>query len=437
MPNPDPQDVRSLRAAVDHLIDTRPGKELLTPVYDDPAYPIVDGFIYRSGGNTASYMIVTETQRVIINTGMFYEVLHHKRVFDAVSTNPTKYIITTQAHVDHVGGVYLFREPATQYVAQENNPACQRDDARIQKLRIQTAGIWFDVSGKEIGRFIKENPGVRMQQDTPVPDVMFSDRLRLTVDDLQLELISTPGGETIDSVAVWLPQHRTALVSNLFGPLFPHFPNFNTLRGDKYRFAEPYLASVRTVRELKPELLIVGRNEPIRGAELIDACLRRLHDAVEYVHTEVLRRMNEGDAIDRIVSELALPPELRVGQGYGKVAWAARTMWESYIGWFRLQSSTEMYSVDVRETLAALVQHTGVQNTLAAAKAALSNAQPVQALHLAEAVLASDPNDVAAAAIAVAAHDALLADGGDESFWESGFLKYQRERFAMIAASTP
>jgi hypothetical protein len=38
---------------------------------------------------------------------------------------------------------------------------------------------------------------------------------------------------------VWLPEHRVALVSNLFGPLFPHFPNLNTIRGDKYRFVEP------------------------------------------------------------------------------------------------------------------------------------------------------------------------------------------------------
>jgi len=30
-------------------------------------------------------------------------------------------------------------------------------------------------------------------------------------------------------------------LSNLFGPLFPHFPNFNTLRGDKYRFPVPYM----------------------------------------------------------------------------------------------------------------------------------------------------------------------------------------------------
>ena len=63
----------NIQEQVDHLIDTRPGKELLTAVYDDPAYPIVDGLVYRSGGNSASYMLLTDHGRVIVNTGMGYE----------------------------------------------------------------------------------------------------------------------------------------------------------------------------------------------------------------------------------------------------------------------------------------------------------------------------------------------------------------------------
>lgn len=70
----------NIQEQVDHLIDTRPGKELLIPVYDDPAYPIVDGLIYRSGGTTATYMILTDNGRIIVNTGMGYEAPHHKRV---------------------------------------------------------------------------------------------------------------------------------------------------------------------------------------------------------------------------------------------------------------------------------------------------------------------------------------------------------------------
>ena len=96
-------------------------------------------------------------------------------------------------------------------------------------------------------------------------------------------------GETIDSASCGCPSSRTALISNLFGPLFPHFPNLNTLRGDRYRFVEPYLASVRTVRALRPEVLITGRYDPIVGEDLIDASLARLHGAVDYVHQRASR----------------------------------------------------------------------------------------------------------------------------------------------------
>ena len=107
---------------VDRLIDERPGRQLLTPVYEDPARQISD-IIFRSSGTTAAYVLLTDGGRVIVNTGLGFEAPHHKRVFDAVRPGPTHYIITTQAHVDHLGGVGLFREPDTTYLAQANNLA--------------------------------------------------------------------------------------------------------------------------------------------------------------------------------------------------------------------------------------------------------------------------------------------------------------------------
>ena len=74
---------------------------------------------------------------------------------------------------------------------------------------------------------------------------------RIDVGGRRFELISTPGGETVDSTVVHLPDERLAFTGNLFGPLFPHFPNFNTIRGDKYRYAEAYLASLDVVRKLE------------------------------------------------------------------------------------------------------------------------------------------------------------------------------------------
>jgi alkyl sulfatase BDS1-like metallo-beta-lactamase superfamily hydrolase len=417
----------SIQKQVDELIDTRPGKELLSFVHDEKAYRVND-FIYRSAGTSASYMLVTNAGRVIVNTGMSYEAPHHKALFEPICPGPTPYIITTQGHVDHVGGVSLFREPGTRYVAQAMNPACQHDDARITRFRAGTAMLWFGQLAKMIGDFARRYPGQARPQEAPVPDLTFESRLSLRVGDLELELIAAPGGETVDSLVVWLPQHRIALLSNLFGPLFPHFPNFNTLRGDKYRFAEPYLANARRVRELKPRLLITGRHLPIEGEALIDAAIARLHDAVEYVHNETLARINAGQDIYTMMREVQLPANLRVGQGYGKVSWAVRTIFEEYTGWFQRRATSELYGVDPDEALGELAQLAGVPVVLETARKRLAAGEPVRALRLAEAALAAQPDSREAAQLFAQVHEALLAAGGSVNFWESGWLHHQIAR---------
>ncbi len=419
----------NIQQAVDHLIDSRPGKELLKPVYDDPASPVIDGLLYRSGGNTAAYLLLTDHGRIIVNTGMGYEAPHHKRVFDTIRPGPTHHIITTQAHVDHVGGVDLFREPGTTYIAQANNPACQADDKRIASLRSRTAGIWFDMLGTDARRIAKENPGVSMKQSTPTPDVTFDRRLGLNVDGLRIELYAAVG-ETTDCTIVWLPEHRVALVSNLFGPLFPHFPNVNTIRGDKYRFVEPQMETNRLVRSLRPEILVTGRHEEIVGADLIEASLERLHDAVDYVHRKTLEGFNAGVDVWTLMREIELPPELRVGQGYGKVAWAVRTFWEEYIGWFKLESTTELYPDSSKAALADLVEALGPEAALARAVAALGRGDAVVALRIAEAVVEAAPMLPGARTLMADAHRHLLEHGGDVNFWESGWLRTELARWS-------
>lgn len=418
----------AVEEAVDRLIDERPGKELLVPRYDDPAHPVVDGLLYRSGGTTAAYCLLTRRSRVVINTGMGYEAPHHKRVFDALRPGPTPYIVTTQAHVDHVGGVALFRQPGTVYVAQAANQACQHDDARIAELRMRTAGIWFDMTGRDAARIAAENPGVPMHQDRPVPDITYEERLGLRVDDLELELLAAVG-ETVDSTIVWLPEQEIAVISNLLGPLFPHFPNLSTLRGDRYRYVEPYLRSVRTLRRLRPRMLVTGRHEPIVGAELIDAALRRLHDAVDWVHRRTLEGINAGTDPWTLMEEIRLPPHLRVGEGYGKVAWAVRTIWESYVGWFTLSSTTELYPDRRLDALGALAHSAGPDAALALARRAIDDGDAVLAVHLAEGVLADEEGHSEAAEVMVAAHRQLLERGGGRNFWESGWLQHQLNRW--------
>lgn len=415
----------SIEAEVDRLIDERPGRELLDVPYDEKAVQIHER-IHRSAGLTASYLVDAGGERVIVNCGMGFEAPHHLALFAPLDKGPTSTVITTQGHVDHVGGVSQFREPGTRYVAHANNPRCQTDDKRIQTFRGQTALTWFPELPARIAALMKKYPDANPVQDVPTPDVVFEDRMSLRVGDLEIELIHAPGGETIDSLVVWLPEHRTAIVSNLFGPLFPHFPNFNTLRGDLYRFPAPYIENVDRVRALGAETLVTGRHLPIEGNRLIDACFGRLRGAVEYVHERTLEMINEGRNPYEIMRSVALPPELRVGQGYGKVEWAARTIFESYTGWFQRRSSAELYSADPADASAALASLADPAEILALARKKLEAGETPTAIRLAEAILSND-DDREAKRLLLDAHEILL-ETGDESFWESGWLRHEIER---------
>ena len=296
---------------------------------------------------------------------------------------------------------------------------------------MRTAGIWFDMLGTDAKRIDRGEPRrVRCTRTEPTPDILFEDRLALTVDGSRIELLDRRSARPIDCCVVWLPEHRIALVSNLFGPLFPHFPNLNTIRGDKYRFVEPQLATNRMVRELQPEVLVTGRHEPIVGADLIDASLERLHDAVTTCTSAPSTASTPAPTCWTLMREIELPPELRVGQGYGKVAWAVRTFWEEYVGWFRLQSTTELYP-SIRGMRPSTSPGCWTPRPCSAGDRQVGRRRAGPGPDLAEAVLAHDGGHAGAKAVARDAQQALLDAGDADNFWAAGWL---RDRIAGLDA---
>ncbi len=403
------------------LYRSRPGGFDIRPASQTEATRVADG-IWLSEGLSNSYLVVTPAGRVVINTGMGFEAPLHKRLFDAVDAGPVRYILLTQAHVDHVGGVEIFREPGTEIVAQANNRSCQDDDARIHPFRVAHSAPFFPTA---VG---KAEKNLRVQA-RPQPTITFADRYEFELGGVRFALISTPGGETIDSLCVWLPDRRVAFVGNVFSALFGHFPNLVTLRGDRYRFALPFIDSVNRVLALDPELLLTGHFAPIRGAELVRAELTRVRDAVGYVHDETVKGMNEGKDVFTLMREIQLPPDLDIGQGYGCVAWGVRAIWEGYAGWFHQRSTTELYPTLPNAVYPDIVELAGGPAVVAErARQRLAAGDAVAAIHLCEMALAADPASRPGLEAYLAAHEHLLAARGGVNFWETGWLRYQIER---------
>ena len=405
---------------------SRPGADAMRPAAAERAERIAPR-LWCSPGLSNSYLLTTDDGRVIVNTGMGFEGPVHRANFDAVDSSPVRYIIFTQGHVDHVGGLDSVRDPDTVVVAQANWTSWRDDNERLIPYRASRSAFAFKDTLATGIQAIQRRLGTKRLagQSVPVVDLDFEDTLTLEVGGRRLELISVPGGETTDSLVIWLPDEQICLCGNTFGPTFGHIPNLVTMRGDRYRDACEAIASVERVRDLQPELLVTGHFDPIEGAERINAELTRLRDAIQYIHDQTVAGMNAGKDVRTLMREITLPAEYEVGQGYGKVAWDVRAIWENYSGWFHHASTTELYPVGFDAVAPDIVELAGADALLDRARAHLDAGRPLQAIHLAELVSSDHPG---ARDVLRAAHEMLLADSAN--FWETAWLKNQVARYS-------
>jgi len=371
-------------------------------------------------------LVTTDEGRVIVNTGMGFEGPVHRANFDAVDSSPVRYIIFTQGHVDHVGGLDSVRDPDTTVVAQANWTLWRDDNERLIPYRANRSAFAFKNTLATGIRAIQRRLGTKRLpgQSVPTVDLDFDDTLTLNVGGRRIDLIAVPGGETNDSLVLWLPDERICLCGNTFGPIFGHIPNLVTMRGDRYRDALTAIASVERVRALQPELLVTGHFAPIDGAERIRAELTRLRDAIQYIHDQTVAGMNAGKDVRTLMREITLPPEYEVGQGYGKVAWDVRAIWENYSGWFHHRSTTELYPVAFDEVAADVVELAGADALVQRAREHLAAGRLLHAIHLAELVAADHPG---ARDVLKQAHENLLSDS--TNFWERAWITEQIARY--------
>jgi alkyl sulfatase BDS1-like metallo-beta-lactamase superfamily hydrolase len=409
------------------LWKTRPGEPYPATHGSQP----INDFIHLSEGFSNSFLITTDDGRIIVNTGQFHEAPYHKANYDAITDAETRYIILTQGHVDHVGGVDYLRDEGTQVIAHAGNAEHQSYDKRLARFRGSRSAFAFkDKVGDAVKLAIKEF-GELPAQACPTPDITFEDRFEFELGGLRVELIGVKGGETNDSLIIWLPDHKICFSGNLFSCLFGHFPNLVTIRGDRYRDARTVSAAIDVVIDLEPELLLVGHHQPVEGAELIQQELIRLRDAIDYVHDETVKGMNEGKDLHRLMQEIVLPTELDVGEGYGKVSWSIRAIWENYAGWFHHESTTELYSVPQRAVHCDLIELAGgPEQIVDRAREKLAAEQPEAALHLLDILLSQPEPPDSALEVAIDAHRTL--ETKSVNFWLTAWLRNRIEELSDL-----
>ena len=212
-------------------------------------------------------------------------------------------------------------------------------------------------------------------------------------------------------------------------------PNLYTLRGDKYRSAIAYIHALDRVLALEPEVLVTGHGEPIRGADEIQRRVRQVRDATEWLRDRTIEGMNAGVDLFTLMGQVTLPPELDIPQGHGKVPWIVRAVWEEHSGWFRYESTTELYDVPPSTIWSELTELAGGTDVLLErAHAHLDAGRPLEALHFVDMVQAALPDDVDALEVKLGALRLLLERSGRENFSEVRWLEAEiRDTEAALA----
>ncbi len=371
--------------------------------------------IWLASGNSNAYLVTTSAGNVLIDTGASFDA---ERTFAALAPVPGELaaIVLTHAHVDHVGGFAKFARAGVPVIAHRALRGRLQDQIRLTPFRNERARVlWGAV--------------MDAQDAHPIADVtanvIVDDLHELTVGGLRFVVLATPGGEGPDGLSIWIPQLRALFTGDLCGPTTASFPNLFTLRGENLREAVPMIGSLERVLALRPRptLWLPGHFEPVRGKQRIRATLTRTRDAVAYVHDATVAGMNAGKDLFALMREVKLPTELAVSEQYGRVAWGVRAIWESYTGWFRYESSAELYATPRSAADAELVALAGGARAVAArAQQHTARGEPELALHFVDAALAAEPASRDALAAKRAALAALIARDG-ANFQLGGWLR--------------
>ncbi len=390
----------------------------------------ITDFIFMAKDISNAYLVTTGDGDVLVNTGFMDNADRNVGLFAPHRTGPLRRIILTQSHADHFGGLDAFREPGTQVIGGPGFVENWADMKRLQPFfGPRSAKLW----GSTLKRGSTPKPPPEV-----APDILVDRSYAFEQGGRAFEVIATPEGETTDAVSVWLPQDKIVFTGNLFGPVFLSMPFLCTIRGDKPRSVRHYLSSLEKVRALGAELLITGHGEPIVGKDRIAADLSRLHDAVAWVRDYTLAGMNMGKTVHELMREVALPPELKIGEFHGKVSWAVRTIWEEYAAWFRYEEGTAgLYGVPRSAVNADLAALAGVDALTARARDYVDAGQPLEAIHLLEIAIAAEPADSDALTVKKAALEALLKAGGGSNLSETMWLKAEIADAETRLASRP
>jgi cyclase len=271
---------------------------------------LADGvYAYVGKRNDANAMVIVTTQGVVlVNTANSQpDTRDLARQVASVTDQPVRYVVITQNHGDHIGGVPFFSPPATVIV----HDKVARDIAALKPYQIRSWQKRFP----ERAAALKDVKPI----DTMVS---FSDRMSLHVGGKEIELIYVDDPQNIGDVLVWLPQEQ--VLHDAFGGYKGRHPD---LRPDySHGTSVNMLKEIEAGLQLHPQLIV-----PNHGPVMVPADLEAMVDYVVLARQKVRAMMDQGLALADIEKQFKMD-EYKGWDRTSHLPWVAETIWRELQG---------------------------------------------------------------------------------------------------------
>jgi alkyl sulfatase BDS1-like metallo-beta-lactamase superfamily hydrolase len=321
-----------------------------------------------------------------------------KDAFASITDKPIKAIIYTHYHSDHTFGAKVF--------AGDGKPGIYSHESTLfylDRIVSVTRLVTYTRATRQFGTLLGKgefvNAGIGPYLDfhststvaLERPNKTFSgESMSVEIEGINLELIHAPG-ETNDQIIVWIPEKNALICADNF---YKSFPNLYAIRGTPYRDVTQWVKSLDKMRLLKPEYLIPCHSRPITGADEILETLTNYRDAIQYVHDQTIRGINNGLGPRELVEIVQLPPHLKnlpyLQEYYGTVEWSVRAIYTGYLGWFD-GNATNLFPLDRTNHANKFAELAGgKESLLQSARAAVENEEYQWALELLDELLVLD-----------------------------------------------
>ena len=285
---------------------------------DIRAIPVMEKVWILGGHAYGSVIIERDEGLIVVSTGDSAENGREFRrvIREQISEKPIVAVIYDHIHTARGASALLDGEEALIIAHPDHNQIAEVSDG-LANPNIPELGPHLDARGRiQFGVLLPESGPdasaipvvVEVQKEKawlPATQTVEHGET-LTISGLEMQFFHAIT-DTEDSLTIWIPEWRV-VIDNVVWPAM----NTYTLRGDRYRDPKNWIAALRQIRDLQPEIILCvgGGTAPVVGKEKAFDAVSLTMDQMAFIYDQSLRLTSQGVNQSEIRHHIKIPSAL-------------------------------------------------------------------------------------------------------------------------------